>query len=246
MSKVSEIFKGCVEAIRAEILIKRESQKDKEFHFQNWFKDRLHDLSVYYDQGGRNSYPDFWLVERTDAYELKGLAYPGREANFDCNSRVPCGEHNGRQVYYVFGRYPACSDGNCYPVLDLVLCHGSFLNADNAYVHENKSFTGFGSFGDILLRDRQMSVAPTPFKLAQGTAHRRPLIVPEDHQVDRDLIEVGNLVRREVERVVVAYSFDLRENNIDPRFIDNPNAGKEHKFKAYRIVGDPQDPITMQ
>ena len=66
----------------------------------------------------------------------------------------------------MFGRYPQDPDGKRYPVLDLVLCHGRFLNADNTYVHKNKSFRGFGSYGDILVRDRKMYVAPTPFALA--------------------------------------------------------------------------------
>lgn len=214
MSGVYAIFKICVRAIRDGELIQREGRRDKEFHFQNWFKKRLETLRLNFDSPGRNSYPDFRLVRYAEGYELKGLACPGREANYDCNSQVPRGQHNGRQVYYVFGRYPANPDGNRYPVLDLVLCHGSFLNADNAYVHQNKSFRGFGSYGDILVRDRKMYVAPTPFALAEGTAHRRTLIVPADHAVDRDLVELGTLIRREVDRVVVVYSFDLRSNKI--------------------------------
>ena len=51
-----------------------------------------------------------------------------------------------------------------------------FLNADNSYVHKNKSFRSFGSYGDILVRNRKMYVAPTPFALADGTAHHR--VVP--------------------------------------------------------------------
>ena len=46
------------------------------------------------------------MVEHTEGYEVKGLAYPGREANFDSNSQVPSGLHNGRTIFYVFGRYP--------------------------------------------------------------------------------------------------------------------------------------------
>jgi hypothetical protein len=152
-----------VNAIRDGKLIEREGRNDKEFHFQNWFKSRLDVIGENYDSPGRNTYPDFKLVRHTEGYELKGLAYPGREADYDCNSQVPCGEHNGRQVFYVFGRYPTKPDGNRYPVLDLVICHGSFLNADNTYIHKNKSFRGFGSYGDILVRDRKMYVAPTPF-----------------------------------------------------------------------------------
>jgi hypothetical protein len=246
VSKVSVIFKACVQAIQRGELIEREGRSDKEFHFQNWFKHRLESVGLNFDSPGRNSYPDFRLVQFAEGFEVKGLAYPGREVNYDCNSQVPCGEHNGRQIYYVFGRYPANPDGNRYPVLDLVLCHGSFLNADNAYVHKNKSFRGFGSYGDILVRDRKMYVVPTPFALAEGTAHRCTLILPEGYEVDADLVEVGTLTRREVDQVVVAYSFDLRKNEIATTNIPNPSAGREHVFKAYRIKGDPMDAVTLR
>ena len=130
-------------------------------------------------------------------------------------------------------------------MLDLVLCHGSFLNANNTYIHDNKSFRGFGSYGDILVRDRKMYVAPTPFALAEGTAHRRTLIVPQGHVVDDDLIEVGTLTRQEVDQVVVAYSFDLRTNEIATTHVPNASAGREHVFKAYRVAGDPIDAVTL-
>ena len=246
MSNASAIFLLCVQAIRDGELIEREGRRDKEFYFQNWFKSRLESLGLNFDSPGRNSYPDFRLVRFPEGYELKGLAYPGREASFDCNSQFPYGEHNGRQVYYVFGRYPTDPDDNRYPVLDLVLCHGSFLNADNTYVHKNKSYRGFGTYGDILVRDRKMYVAPTPFALAEGTAHRRTLIVPDDDPIDDGFVEVGTLVRREVEQMVVAYSFDLCTNNISTTRVPNPNAGREHIFKAYRVQGDPLEPVFLR
>ncbi len=121
-----EIFARCVEAMHANMLIRRESSHDKEFHFQNWFKARLGSTGLNFELGGRNTYPDFRLVASTDGFEVKGLAYPGREANYDCNSQVPSGTHNGRTIFYVFGRYPAEPDGDSYPVLDLVICHGGF------------------------------------------------------------------------------------------------------------------------
>ena len=245
MSNASAVFKLCVQAIREGELIEREGRSDKEFHFQNWFKKRLETLSLHHDSPGRNSYPDFRLVRHAEGYELKGLAYPGRDASYDCNSQIPCGEHNGRQVYYVFGRYPAEPDGNRYPVLDLVVCHGSFLNANNTYAHKNRSFRGFGSYGDILVRDRKMYVAPTPFALAEGTAHRRTLILPVGHAVDSDLIERGTLVRREVKKMVTAYSFDLLANEIATKLVDNPNASREHVFRAYRVLDDPPDPVKL-
>lgn len=209
VSLVCAVFKSCVSAMRNSVLVVREGQQDKEFHFQNWFKSRLDDVGEYYDESGRNTYPDFTIVGHREGYEVKGLAYPGRVADYDCNSQFPCGEHNGRQVFYVFGRYPKSPDGNRYPVLDLVVCHGSFLNADNTYTHKNESFRGLGSYGDILVRDRKMYVAPTPFELAHGSAHHRTLILPDCMTVDEDLIEVATLVRREVARMIVSYSLGL-------------------------------------
>jgi len=110
-----------VEAILEGVLIKRVSQSDKEYHFQNWFEDRLKDTAFNFEIAGRNTYPDFRMVSTTEGYELKGLAYPGRVASYDSNSQVPTGFHNGRSIYYVFGRYPKKPDGNEYPVVDLVL-----------------------------------------------------------------------------------------------------------------------------
>ena len=137
-------------------------------------------------------------------------------------------------------------DGNRYPVLDLVICHGSFLNADNTYVHKNNSFRSFGSYGDILVRDRKMYVAPTPFALADGTAHHRTLILPAEMDVDEGVFEVTTLTRREAERIVVAYTFDLRSNELDTALVANRSAGREHVFKVYRVDGDPEAPVVLR
>lgn len=242
---VEDVFKHCVEAIRKNVLIRRISQTDKEFHFQDWFKERLKDLGSNFEVGGRNSYPDFRMVATTEGYELKGLAYPGRDASFDSNSQMPSGFHNGRTIYYVFGRYPKRPDGIEYPVLDLVVCHGSFLNADHEYVHANRSVKGFGSYGDILIRDRKMYVVPTPFRLAEGIAHHQTLILPIDQRVSDEFVSVGELHRREAAELVVGYSFDLQTNDLVPKTIANPRAGREHAFTAWRLNGSPLDPVTM-
>ena len=118
---VVPVFSRCVAAIRKNVLIQRVSATDKEFHFQKWFKARLKENGQEFDESGRNKYPDFLMVRFTDGYELKGLAYPGRYVDFDSNSQVPTGFHNGRTIYYVFGRYPKNPDGPSYPVLDLVV-----------------------------------------------------------------------------------------------------------------------------
>ena len=241
-----DIFKVCVEAIRSGELIHRVSSTDKEFHFQNWFKARLEYAGQNFEIGGRNSYPDFRMVATTDGYELKGLAYPGRDASFDSNSQVPTGSHNGRAIYYVFGRYPKQPDGNAYPVLDLVVCHGDFLNADHDYIHHNKSVKGFGSYGDLLIRDRKMYVVPTPFRLADGVAHQQTLILPAGVKQGKEFVCVGELCRREANELVIAYSFDLQTNELRPTKVPNPHAGREHQFQAWRLKGFPTDPVAMR
>jgi hypothetical protein len=241
-----EAFIRCAEAIQGRKLIRRESRQDKEFHFQNWFKERLGKTGLNFEAGGRNAYPDFRLVASADGFEVKGLAYPGREANYDCNSQVPSGSHNGRMIFYVFGRYPAEPDGDTYPVLDLVICHGDFLNAQHDYVHKNKSVKGFGSYGDIMIRDRKMYVAPTPFGLTTGTAHNQTLILPADFPLNSDLRSVGTLTRRESEKVIVGYTFDLRTNILKPELVNNPTVGQEHKFIAYRLKGAVEEEVAMR
>src|SRR5690242_12118563 len=127
-SRCVDVFLACARAVERSELIRRQTARDKEFAFQDWFKDRLDETGILFDPSGRNRYPDFTLVSLPEGYEIKGLAYPGREVDFDANSQVPTGYHNGRTIYYVFGRYPESPGDNEYPVLDLVLFHGDFLN----------------------------------------------------------------------------------------------------------------------
>jgi hypothetical protein len=239
LSAVEQVFLECERARAQGVLIQKVSESDKEYHFQNWVQARLDALKLNYDEPGRNTYPDFRLVDHTEGYEVKGLAWPGREANYDSNSQVPTGLHNGREVYYVFGRYPKETRGMAeYPVTDLVICHGDFLNADHGYVHKNKSFRGFGSYGDILVRDRKMYVVPTPFFLAHGTVGLSTLIVPASFQpTSSDLVKVGVLERVEVSEVVTSYEFNLGTNEMIRHFSPNESAGAVHTFHAYRSRG---------
>jgi hypothetical protein len=241
---VVEVFRRAVEAMGAGVLIRRESRSDKEFHFQNWFQERLSETGRHFEAGGRNSYPDFRIVKLTEGFEVKGLAYPGRDASFDSNSQIPSGFHNGRTIYYVFGRYPKDPDGNTYPVVDLVLCHGDFLNADHGYMHKNKSVRHFGSYGDILIRDRKMYVVPTPFKIAEGLAHHATLVLPNDVEPGPGFQLVGQIRRRGADSLIVGYSFDLLRNVLTPQAVPNPNAGTEHVFRAWRVDGAPSTPVN--
>lgn len=253
MSIALDIFAKCVEAVQSGDLIESVSAKDKEFHFQNWFQKRLESLNVFFEASGRNAYPDFRRVNSADGFEVKGLAWPGRERDYDCNSQVPSGFHNGRQVFYVFGRYPVdlspyatqVGGRRCYPVIDLVICHGGFLNADRDYLHKNKNIKGFGSYGDLMICDRKMYVAPTPFALTDGTTGLMTLILPETIEVDDRFQQVGQLVRLEAEEIVVGYKFDLRTNELTAERVPNPNMGASHRFNAYRLTGQTSKLVSM-
>ena len=248
-----DAFEQCVLAVNNGDLIESVSAKDKEFHFQNWFQKRLQKLDLHFEGSGRNTYPDFSLVEYTEGYEVKGLAWPGRERDYDSNSQVPTGQHNGRQIYYVFGRYPADLTGYSdlgngrrqYPVVDLVICHGDFLNADHNYVHKNKSVKGFGTYGDIMIRDRKMYVAPTPFALTDGTTGLMTLIVPAEVAAPSGFQKVGDLVRVEAAELVVGYTFDLRNNELTAERVPNPSAVTEHSFSAYRLSSQADKAVSM-
>jgi len=76
-STVLRVFTQCVQALRDSVFINRQSRQDKEFHFQNWVSERLKETGLYCEGGGRNSYPDFRMVNFAEGYEVKGLAYPG-------------------------------------------------------------------------------------------------------------------------------------------------------------------------
>jgi len=248
-----DVFEKCVHAVQAGELIESVSAKDKEFHFQNWFQKRLQCLSIHFEGSGRNTYPDFCLVENAEGYEVKGLAWPGRERDYDSNSQVPTGHHNGRDIFYVFGRYPADLSGYSapnngpvqYPVVDLVICHGDFLNADHDYLHKNKSVKGFGSYGDIMIRDRKMYVAPTPFALTKGTTGLMTLILPENFGSDSRYQVVGKLTRSETKTLVVGYKFNLSTNELSEEYASNPKSGLKHKFIAWRLKDQATKLVSM-
>ena len=105
---------------------------------------------------------------------------------------------------------------------------------------------GFGSYGDIMIRDRKMYVAPTPYAIADGLTGTRTLIVPADWAIPSQMHVVGRFDRREAPSIVVGYAFDLKSNVITPTTIANPSAGKVHSFIAYRIERDSAQPVTIK
>ncbi len=244
-SRVPRFFVQCEDAIRGGVPITRESARDKEFAVQDWVRDRLDEAGFAYTESGRNTYPDFRLMDDPpEGFEVKSLAYPGRGASYDANSQPPSGFHHGRTVFYVFVRYPQQGRGS-YPVHDLVVCHGDFLNPSRDYVHRNLNVPNFGAYGDIMIRDRKMYVVRTPYAIADGLAGRRTLILPSGSCVPDEFEAVGNLERREADEVAVGYEFDLKHAELRTISEPNLNAGKHHTFTAYRIQGGDTTPVSM-
>ncbi|MEU6310078.1 hypothetical protein [Streptomyces sp. NPDC047014] len=248
MVTVVSVFLSCYEAMQRGELIHRRSRRDKEFHFQDWVGERITETGLLWEETKRNKYPDYIMIDYLEGYEVKGLEAPGRQADFDCNSQLATGRHGDRSVYYIFGRYPKEFEGDQFPVLDLVICHGDFLNAHHHYVHKNDSFRDFGSYGDILVRDRKMYVAPTPYALVDGLASHCTLIAPsEDAFTGVDgLREVGSLVRTEADRIAAEYTFDFRDNSLRTVLTGNPTAGSVRTFTAYRAASDPAGSVAMK
>jgi len=77
MTTIFKIFRDLVKADQDGMLIQQVNHGDKEFHFQNWVRDRIAGVGFNFEEAGRNSYPDFHMVNFTEGYEVKGLAYPG-------------------------------------------------------------------------------------------------------------------------------------------------------------------------
>jgi len=240
-----KIFLSLAHGFHNDVPIVRASQQDKEYHFQNWVKRRIQAAGLAFTEQGRHGYPDFVLDEHPSGYEVKGLAHPGRMADFDCNSQLPLAEHEGRQVFYIFGRYPLVKD-NEFPVHDIVLCSASFLNTETENTNTNQSFRGAGSYGDILIRDRRMYVCATPYALASGTEGQATLILEKGQRdLPTVLQEVGQLQRLEAEDAVTGYSFDLRKNELRSEKDRNPNAGHAHAFAAFKVQGQSDIPVSL-
>jgi hypothetical protein len=246
----SNFLVACDEAVTAGRLIRRLSQRDKEYAVQDWISDRLGECGVDYVQNGRNTYPDFWINQQGQhlvGIESKGLTFPGRARTFDGNSRLASGEHDGAPVYYAFARYPKTRNSE-YAVSDLVVFHSDLLNPPSEYTHENKNVPVFGGYADVMIRDRKMYVLKTPYELLDGLANAVTFIAPANEPVVDGLTPVGSIKRVEAEETAVAYRFDLRTNELEVEMGPNPTAGKRHTFTAYqkRSTGTPVTLATTE
>lgn len=231
---VWDVFRSCERAVLSGEPTHR-TVDDKEFHFQRWVEQRIRGAGYEVPTAGRNTYPDFPVDGIDEAYEVKGITVASRENDFDCNSALPSGQHGGREVLYVFGRYEGGAAGEYPAVLDVVIAHGAFLNAGGGYQADNKSMRVLGSYGDILLRDRKMYVSYTPFRLLTGLREHCTLVLPEGWpERPADMVQVGAVERAEHEQILTAYHADLPANTLTPDFEANPNAGRVHRFEVWR------------
>ena len=233
------VFEACASAIAQGSRTDR-PRDDKEFHFQRWVQSRISVAGYSAADPGRNSYPDFPIEGMSEGYEVKGITAGSRENDFDCNSALPSGLHDGRHILYVFGRYERPSVGGDRPrVLDLALVHGSLLNAGGGYRADNRSMRVLGSYGDVLLRDRKMYVAYTPYRLLTNVRDRCTLVLPlEWPDLPQGAKRVGSFSRSEHERVLIGYLADLKANTLKGQFEENPNAGRVHEFEAWALPSD--------
>jgi hypothetical protein len=94
-----------------------------------------------------------------------------------------------------------------------------------------------------------MYVVPTPFHLVQGVAHVQTLILPDEfkpgNRESARYIEVGKLSRLEADELIIGYSFDLQTNDLVPQKMANPDAGREHRFRGWRLKGSSTDQVSM-
>lgn len=242
-SRCFDVFAALLHAVDVGIMIHRSDAADKEFPLQNFCKAAFDaDASLMIQQNSRNGFPDFLMEFCPEAYEIKGLEFPGRNATFDANSDMPQAISDGRELFYVFGRYSSKdSSGNAlvdFPLYDLVICPGSLFSIVGCN-YENSSLKDYGSYGDMMIRNRQMFVPPTPWKIVEGLEGKMSLIVPEDHALEEgdphyeEFVKISEVNRVETKELVSSYNVDLINNTITENHVPNPTAGKKHKFLIY-------------
>lgn len=227
--------------------------------FQNWFYDTLRHAGIESTPTGSNAWPDFTLDDIEEGYELKGLIVPGRDRDFDANSRLPKGAYDGRTVYYVFGRYAKDAVAESKGLSDLVVCHGDFLSQEGQPVQANTNVKGAGTYGDIMIRVRKMFVPPTPFRSVEGTIGQRTLILPDSMTKEVEdagrLVQVGTLDRMEATDIIRKVVMDLNRPGLIVEKQQNPTGGTLHKFIAWRTpaangpsvkMAVAPEPITVQ
>jgi hypothetical protein len=219
------------------------SKDDKEYFPQDWFVDRLKTLDLPFEQQGRNSYPDFWVGKAvTDGYEIKSLAFSdGRPArpDFDCNSTIPSGRKQGREVFLAFFLYTG-KGASPRPVHTLSIAHADLINSDHtvADAHINPAVHDFGSYGDGFIRNRKMYVFPHPVAIDPTGIARHRLIVPAEWQItDSRLRKVRTIERTVASNAVDGYEIRLHGGeDVKVHKVPYQNAGQIRAYDVFEAA----------
>lgn len=129
--------------------------------FSDWFEDGLNGYTI--QKLGANAHPD--LVIDGVGIELKSLR---TNSQIQFNSTIPCGGFRHGNVsgecYYAVARYT--TERNYGYLQDFTICDGDFFNHDRekAFGHLNEQETGFGDYGDGVVRHRKMYSFPSPIR----------------------------------------------------------------------------------
>ncbi len=238
------LFVEAVRAVKAGAAMTPRAKDDKEYFAQDWIIDRLNAIGMPFVQQGRNSYPDFWaghpaLVE---GYEVKSLSFntgkPARK-DFDCNSTIPSGRKNNRDVFLAFFLYTG-SGADPRLVHTLAIAHADLINADHAVAdaHENVPIPQFGSYADGFIRDRKMYVFPHPLTIYPAGIGKCSLIVPETWGLqDPRIKKVTNITRTVAKDATDSYTIQLHGTG---RVVVNrkpyANAGQNLEFDVFEVV----------
>ena len=220
------------------------SANDKEYFAQDWFRDRLRDLGLTFEQQGRNSYPDFLVQAPSPAegFEVKSLNFSGGKParkDIDFNSTIPSGRKNGQDVFLVFFLYTGTGK-DPRSVHTISLAHADLINADHevADEHINVAIHKFGSFGDGFIRNRKMYVFPHPITIDPGGLGRQRLIVPAGWNLgDKRLKKVGALRRTIAEQAVDRYTIKLHgRGEADVETTPYERAGEDLVFDVFEAL----------
>jgi hypothetical protein len=239
-----EVFLAACRAIQKKIAMTPRSANDKEYFPQDWFLDRVNEISHYTcEQSGRNSYPDFWVNsrEKREGYEIKSLSFTsGRPArkDIDFNSTIPSGKKEGCDVFLVFFLYTG-SGSNARDVQSFVISHGDLINADHelADLHENHAIRGFGSYGDGFIRDRKMYVLPHPLTIYPKGIGMASLIVPSSWDVKHpNLKKVDTINRPMAEKRLKGYTIDLWGGEPSQVTENSPRANTLGAFDVFQFT----------
>ncbi|MED4682460.1 hypothetical protein P9452_01870 [Bacillus mycoides] len=133
--------------------------------FSDWFEDGLENYTI--QKLGANAHPD--LIIDGVGVELKSLK---TNSQIQFNSTIPCGGFRHGNIsgecYYAVARYT--TERNYGYLADFTICDGDFFNHDRetAFSHHNDQDTGFGDYGDGVVRYRKMYSFPSPVRSVQG------------------------------------------------------------------------------